>query len=133
VSHLAKRRHLVGLELRGLHQQWAYGKNCQTGLPTFGIGQGRQFGSRAGARHRGFDSGRAVRRRTSTGQDQQKDQGEATRADAHAGLSVQGRDRRPGRSSQLFAGRKNDCVFMLEHTFVNSLRFPHAAAVSVPD
>jgi hypothetical protein len=84
------------MELRGLHQEWTHGERRQTGLSTFRVGQGGHFSRHAGARSRssgrsGFCPGRARRRRASTPQNQQTDQGKTTGADGHAGRPCKAR------------------------------------------
>jgi hypothetical protein len=127
VSHLAERCHLVGMELRGSHQEWTDRQRRKTGALTFSVGQGGHFGGRTGARPRGgFDPRRAGRRRASTCQDEQPDQRKTNRTGGHARPRCKGGAGGQGRSSQLFGGRQRSCVFPLEHTFVNSLRLPHS-------
>ena len=125
VSHLAERSHLVGVKLRGSHQEWAHLECRQTGSVTFLIGHRGHFSGGAGVRTSGFSPGRARWRRAAAGQDQEPGQRKANRTGGHVDRRCKGGAVGEPRSSELFAGSEAKRLFLLEHTFVNSLRLRH--------
>ena len=110
VSHLTERSHLVGVKLRGSHQEWTDVECRQTGSLTFLIGHRGHFSGGAGARPCRFSPGRARWRRASAGQDQEPGQRKTNRTSGHVDRRCKGGAVGEQRSSQLFAGSEEQAT-----------------------